>query len=61
MDSLHALLWITVHLVTIENMVNKQAQPGLQTIHSGNHCIEALAVPCNSWTALVQEKALTAF
>lgn len=36
-NNLYALFCITVHLVTIVNMMHKQAQPGLQTINSGNH------------------------
>lgn len=37
-NNLYALFCITVHLVTIENMVHKQAQPGFQTINLGNRC-----------------------
>lgn len=35
-DNLYALFCVTGHLVTIENVVHEQAQPGLQTINSGN-------------------------
>jgi len=36
-NNLYALFCITLHLLTIENMVHKQAQPGLQSRTSGSH------------------------